>query len=126
MNIKARESFVKTYKKISNETWFQVKDGSIANFLLNGKDYRIAYDKKGQWKYTELTYSADKLPRSICDMIKREFYQNDIEYCSEFITSNFKAHIINMKDRETNKVMRVQVADGEILVIPDTSSTRED
>lgn len=56
----------------------------------------------------------------------REFYQNDIEYCSEFITSNFKAHIITMKDRETDKVIKVQVADGEMLVIPNTSSTIED
>lgn len=125
MNIKARQSFVKTYKNITNETWFPASDGSIANFLLNGKDYRIAYDKNGQWKYTELTYSADKLPGSIREMVKREFYQNDIEYCSEFITSNFKAHIITMKDRETKKVIKVQVTDDQIVVIPESNSARE-
>lgn len=116
---KARQNFSKAYKSINNETWFPSGDGLIANFLLDGKDYRVAYNDNGQWKYTELTYSEDKLPPSVRETVKREFFDYEIQYCSEFIKSNFKAYIITMKGRDSERVIKVQFSDDDMQIVAD-------
>ena len=64
INSKAVRNFVRFYKNISDEKWYEIPDALIATFTFNDVDYRIDYDKKGNWLHTMRTYDENKcLPR---------------------------------------------------------------
>jgi hypothetical protein len=43
---KAVRNFVRSYKNVSNEKWYNVQNGFIAMFILGDINYRVDYDKK--------------------------------------------------------------------------------
>jgi hypothetical protein len=119
INVNAKRDFVQTFRNITNEVWFSIPGGYIANFLLNGIDYRIAYNNKGKWQYNQLIYSEEKLPFKVRDLVKSQYYDFDIEYCSEYQVRNLSVYIIALKDLQSMKISKVKVVEGEMELLPD-------
>ncbi|HEY1872430.1 MAG TPA: hypothetical protein VGG71_15305, partial [Chitinophagaceae bacterium] len=49
INMKAVRHFVINFPDVSNEKWYSTPDLLVAMFTLYNIDYRVDYDKKGNW-----------------------------------------------------------------------------
>lgn len=67
-------NFLKTYKDVSGETWFEVKDGFEAMFHSDDMAYQVTYDKKGNWLRTIKAYDEEKLSHDIRHIVKSTYY----------------------------------------------------
>jgi len=78
VNSKAVRNFVRTHKNVFNEKWYKLPGGFVARFLINDVDYRVDYDKKGNWFSTIRTYDESKLPKDIRHVVKSSYYDYSI------------------------------------------------
>jgi len=117
VNLKALKDFSKSFHEVSNEKWFKVPGGVIANFLFKGIDFRIKYDENGKWLYNLLTYPEDNLPSDVSSLIRSRYYHYEIEFCNEYQLSNSTIYVVKMNDDKSIKTIRI--ADGEMEVIAD-------
>lgn len=118
INQKALKDFSKSFKNVVNPNWY--KDGRgyyIANFLKGGIDTKVVYDAKGRWLYNLLTYTEDKLPFEIRDMVKTTYYDFDILVCHEYTIQGGSVYVIKMQDEKTLKT--VKIIAGEMTVTED-------
>lgn len=119
INVKAKGDFVKAFRNVTGETWFSIPGGYIANFLSNGIDYRVTYDDKGNRQYNQLIYSEEKLPFRVRDMVKSQYYDFDIEFCTEYQAHDFSVYMLTLKNSKTMNTLKMVVADGEIKILTD-------
>src|SRR5690348_15339505 len=49
ISTRAVRNFVKDFPEVSNENWSCTEDLFVATFTLNDINYRIDYDRKGNW-----------------------------------------------------------------------------
>lgn len=119
INVKAKRDFVKGFHRITDETWFSIPGGCIANFLLDGIDYRITYNDKGKRQYNQLIYSEEDLPFRVRDMVKSQYYDFDIEFCSEYQIHDFSVYLLTLKNPKTMNTFKMIVADGEMEILSD-------
>jgi hypothetical protein len=115
VNAKAFKDFRKSYKNVSNEKWFKVSDGFTADFTVNGISNKIYYNKKGQWIASLKTYREDKFSPDIRDIVKRRFYDYQINYVQEVETLDTygtPTYIVHLEDNNNIKLARIE--DGEM------------
>jgi len=118
---KAVRNFVRSYKNVSNEKWYNVQDGFIAMFILDDINYRVDYDKKGNWLHTIRTYDENKLPSDVRHLVKSSYYDyniivvQDIEIPWEpfmgFATNPF-IYIVHLEGK--TKLINLRVSNGEM------------
>ncbi len=117
INIKAKRDFVKGFRNVTGETWFSIPGGYIANFLSGGIDYRITYNDKGKRQYNQLTYSEEKLPFRVRDMVRSQYYDFDIEFCTEYQVHDFSFYLLTLKNPKTSKTFKMMATDGEMEIL---------
>src|SRR5882672_10575884 len=84
INPKAIRDFIKYYKGSSDAEWSQLKDGRIVcRFVVDNTINRAYYDNKGNSQYTVASYTEDKLPGDIRNMVKSVYYDYAITYVNE-------------------------------------------
>ena len=116
INQKALKNFTKHYKNATNQTWYNLADGIyIARFTSGGVDTKVVYNARGQWLYNLLTYTEDKLPFEIRDMVKSTYFHYDIFLCHEYTVQGGPVYIIKMQNEKTVKTARI--VEGEMSVI---------
>ena len=115
ISTKAIKTFAKSYKDVSGEQWEKIEDGYTAKFILNGVTNRIYFDKKGKWSGSLKSYSEDKLPYEMRDIVKRTYYDFTITYVQEVETIDshkVPTYIIHLQDKDQIKLVRL--FDGEM------------
>jgi hypothetical protein len=118
---KAVREFVRSYKNVSNEKWYNVQDGFIAMFILDDINYRVDYDKKGNWLHTIRTYNENKLPSDVRHLVKSSYYDYNIivvqeieipwEPFMDFATEPF-IYIVHLEGK--TKLINLRVSNGEM------------
>ena len=113
VNWKAARTFVRAYKNVQNEQWYDLPDGLIAKFALNDIKYRVYFDKKGNWHHAIRTYDETKLSPEVRHVVKRSYYDYNIALIQE-IEMPFKVftYIILLEGR-TNWI-NLRISEGEI------------
>jgi hypothetical protein len=119
INVKAKKDFVKAFRNVVNETWFAIPGGYVANFLSKGIDYRITYNDKGKRQYNQLIYSEEKLPFRVRDMVRSQYYDFDIDYCSEYQVHDFSIFLLTLKNPKTSETFKMIATDGEMEILAD-------
>ena len=117
INTKALKDFRKSYKSVSNETWQKNATGFTAQFLSDGVNNAIYYDKKGNWNASLKGYSEDKLNHEVRDIVKRKYYDYTISYVQEIETNGTNGvptYIVHLEDKTTVKLVRVSDGDMDI------------
>ncbi len=117
VNVKALKDFSKSFKNAVGEKWYSVSDGFIANFSQDGIETKVAYNKKGKWHSTLLTYDGTKLPSDVRDLVKSTYNNFSILVAYEIHLDNNLVYILKLEDKKTLKTLRI--TDGEIEVISD-------
>ena len=118
VNIKAVRKFIRCHKNISDERWFKIEGGYIANFLSGNIDTRIVYNNNGNWLYNLFFYTEDKLQPEIRNMVKSNYYDYEISFVFEYKFYDRIVYVIRIRDQSKNlKVLRI--CDGEMEEITD-------
>jgi hypothetical protein len=116
INTKAIKDFASKFGTSLNETWYQIKDGFVSNFKLDGFTNRVYYDKKGRWQYTVKTYGEKKLPRDIRSIVKSTYYDYSIVMVEEVQSADNMIYVIHIDGENDFKKLRVS-KDGELDVM---------
>jgi hypothetical protein len=113
VNSKAVRNFVRVYKNISGEKWYEIPDALIAIFTFNDINYRIDYDKKGNWLHTMRTYSENKLPADIRHLVKSSYYDYNIMFVQEIEKPRETfTYVVHLEGK--TKLINLRVSDGEM------------
>ncbi len=106
-------SFLKKYKDVSDEKWIDVKDGFVAMFNLNGIDYQVAYDKKGNLLRTIRSYNEDNMPPDLRHVVRSNYYDYGINRVHEIETPlKPLTYVIQLVGKK--EVINLGFSDGEM------------
>jgi len=109
-------SFIKNYPGVSNEKWFELRDGFVAMFNLNNMDYQVAYDKKGNWIHTIRSYDENELPPGVRHVVKSGYYDYAIGLVQEIQTPVDQVSYVIQLSGKTD-LIKLSFSDGEIQVL---------
>jgi hypothetical protein len=117
VNQKAVRDFKKAFKDISNEKWYSIKNGFLAEFSLNTTKNRVVYDKKGNWRFTVSYYEEKNLPAEIRAIVKPVYYDYTITRIAEVHVDDKIIYIVHVQNNSSLKTLRV--CEGEMELIED-------
>lgn len=109
-------NFIRAYKYVTGEKWFEVKDGYIVMFHKDDYNYQVAYEKKGDWLYTILSYTENKLPKDIRHLIKSNYYDYDINLVQEIQRPKDPSIYIFQLIGKT-ELIKLRVCDNEMQLL---------
>jgi hypothetical protein len=113
VNPKAVRDFMRSYKSVSNEKWYQLQHGLVVIFSLDTIKYQVEYDRKGAWLYTIRIYNENILPRDIRHLVKSTYYDYAIRLVHEIETPRHTFTYIVLLDG-TAEFINLRVSDGEM------------
>jgi len=70
-------NFKQKFKSVTSVRWYESSYGFVVKFSLEGTDYRVDFDKKGNWLYTIRNYDEMKLPEDVRRLIN-DSYDDDV------------------------------------------------
>ena len=107
VSIKAVRNLLLNFDNVTNEEWYEAPDRSVVTFSVNDIQYRVDYDKQGNWIQTIRIYGAAKLPADVRDAVRSTYYDYNIFQVQEveiplhpvnyFITIDNKTKLINLR-----------------------------
>jgi len=116
VNSRVIKNFVRSYKDVSGEKWFELKGGFVAMFNLDDMDCQVAYDKKGNWLRTIRSYGEAKLSQDLRHTIKSIYYDYDINRVQEIEKPvDPIAYIIQLVGK--TELINLRICDGEMTVL---------
>jgi hypothetical protein len=113
ISTRAIRNFVMDFPEVSNETWFCTQDLFVAMFTLNDVNYRIDYDRKGNWIETFRTYNEKSLPDDVRQSVKVSYYDYNI-YLVQEIQQPFHPNVYIIHLEGTKRLINLQVCNGVI------------
>ena len=123
VNVRVVKNFVRSYKDVSGEKWFEMKSGFVAMFSLDDIDYQVAYNKKGNWIRTIRSYGEVKLSQDLRHTIKSTYYDYDINRVQEIEKPiDPIAYIIQLVGK--TELINLRICDGEMTVLQKFNKSR--
>ena|SRR5215469_3445562 len=109
-------NFLKTYQDVSDEKWFEVKDGFAVIFRLDEVGYQVTYTKRGDMIRTIRTYNEARMSQVLRHLVKSTYYDYDISLVQEIESSNNPAtYIIQLLSKTELMTLRVTIDEMEVL-----------
>ena len=118
VNSKAVKDFRKSFAGASGEKWFVIPSGFTTKFTQNDIQYRVDYNKKGNWTGTMKSYDEKKLSRDIRRIVKSTYYDYSITWVNEITVTDYfplSVYFIHIEDETSFK--NLQIVDGEMIVL---------
>jgi len=110
---RAIRHFLENFNEVCNETWYCTPGLFVAMFKLNDIDYRVEYDKNGNWIETYRNYGETKMPPDVRQAVKGSYPDYDIYLIEEIVQPLHPiAYIIHLENKA--KLINVRVSDGVI------------
>ena len=119
LNSKAVRHFNHDFKFAENETWFKIKDGFTAKFMMDNIQYRVGYDKKGNWLNTMKIYHEAEMPQTIRHQVKSIYYDYAITQIQELELKNQIVYIVHIDNNDGFK--KLYISDDEMNVMEEYS-----
>jgi hypothetical protein len=95
-------NFEQRFKNVTSTRWYESSYGLVVKFNLKGIDYRVDFDKKGNWLYTIRNYSEMKMPAEVRRLINRLYKDYSIMLVQEietpFNSQTFVVHLDGKTD----------------------------
>ena len=115
VNAKAVKNFTKQFGGNKAAKWYQTSEAFVAQFNSNGTETKVIYDLKGNWHSMLRTYSEDKMPFDVRDLVKSTYYDFSIVVVYEITHADNITYILKIQDSKAIKTLRVK--DGNMEVI---------
>jgi len=113
ISTRALRNFIMDFPEVSNENWFCTQDMFVAMFRLNDINYRVDYDRKGNWIETFRTYTEKDLPDDVRQSVKGSYYDYSI-YLVQEIQQPFHPSVYVVHLEGKKKLINLQVCNGVI------------
>jgi hypothetical protein len=111
ISMKAIRDFAMNFPEISDENWLSTPDLFVAMFTLNDINYRIDYDRKGNWIETFRTYREANLPEDVRQAVKGSYYEYNIYLVQEIIQPFHPVlYIVHLEGKK--KLINLQLCNG--------------
>ena len=120
INAKAIKDFNTRFSGADNAMWFSDKNGFTTYFVKDGNGVMELYDKNGDWQYSLIFYSEDKLPRDVRAAVKSTYFDMAITLVEEVQTTDSKVYIVHLEDKANIKILKVN-DQGEYEIMQDLS-----
>lgn len=116
VNATAIRNFIRSYKNVTDEKWFELEDGFVAMFSLDDIDYQARYTKKGNWVGTIRSYRENKLSSDVRHLVKSTYYDYDINLVQDIERPrNPLTYVIQLIGK--TEIIKLRVCDDEITVL---------
>ena len=113
ISTRAIRDFVLNFPEVSNENWCSTPDLFVAMFTLNDVNYRIDYDRKGNWIETFRTYGETNLSEDVRQSVKSSYYDYNI-YLVQDIQQPFHPTIYIVHLEGKKRLINLQVCNGVV------------
>lgn len=113
ISTRAVRKFVMDFPEVSNENWFCTEELFVAMFTLDEINYRVDYDKKGNWIETFRTYNEKNLPEDVRQSVKASYYDYNI-YLVQEIQQPFHPNVYIVHLDGKKRLINLQVCNGVI------------
>jgi len=98
VNPKVLRNFIREFHNAGNVRWFRVKDYILAISTQMDLPTRTLFDKEGYIVYSISLYSEKQLPFEIRDLIKRKYYDYNIDYVWKATDDNHQQWTAKMEN----------------------------
>jgi len=116
INAAVLRSFIKAFKNVTDEKWHESPDGFVAMFTLRDINYQVMYTKKGDWTGTIRSYRENDLSPDVRHLVKRTYYDYDINLVQEIDKPlNPATYIIQLIGK--TEILKVGVCNDEMTVL---------
>jgi len=113
ISTRAIRKFVMDFPEVSNENWFCTEELFVAMFTLDDVNYRVDYDRKGNWIETFRTYNEKGLPEDVRQSVKVSYYDYNI-YLVQEIQQPFHPNVYIVHLDGKKRLINLQVCNGVI------------
>ncbi|PWT77190.1 MAG: hypothetical protein C5B59_04640 [Bacteroidetes bacterium] len=117
VNTKAMRDFRKAFKNVSDEKWYSISSGYLAEFTDHSIKNSVVYDKKGNWVFTIRYYDEKDLPGDVRSQVKKTYYDYTITTVEEIHVDDKVIYLVHLQNDSTWK--KVRICDGEMQLIED-------
>jgi hypothetical protein len=116
VNSRVVKNFIRSYKNVSNEKWYKLRDGFVTMFDLGGIGYQVAYGKKGNWLHTIRSFDESGLSEDLRHMVKSIYYDCAINLVQQIDKPvDPTAYLIQLKSK--TEIINLRIYDGEMTVL---------
>jgi hypothetical protein len=109
-------NFLHSYGNAHDEKWYESRGNFIVVFDLDGMDYQVAYNKKGNWLRTIRSYHENKLTQAVRHLVKSTYYDYDINSVQD-IEKPFDPIIYLVQLLGKTELINLKVCNGEMVVL---------
>ena len=110
---RAIRHFLVNFSEVSNETWYSTPELFVAMFKLNDIDYRVDYDRNGNWIETYRTYDETKMSPDLRQSVMSSYWDYHIYLVQEIQQLRHPVtYIIHLENK--TKLINLQVSDGVV------------
>jgi hypothetical protein len=113
ISTRAIRHFLINFPEVSHENWFSTPDLFITTFTLNDVNYRVDYDRSGNWIETFRTYEETNLPEDVRQSVKASYYDYSI-YLVQEIEQPFRPNIYIIHLDGKKRLINLQVCNGVV------------
>jgi hypothetical protein len=113
--VRATRDFWKRAGQKTNEEWYKLPDGFLAEYTDDGIRNRIVYDKKGYWKFSMQEYREKQLPEDVREFVKSQYYDYSIGWVKEVKQEGSLVYVIDLEN--DNEWINLAVQDGETRIL---------
>ena len=116
INAAALRSFVRSYKNVTDEKWYETPGGLVAVFSMRDINCQVMYTKKGDWTGSIRSYQENNLCRDVRHLVKRTYYDYDINLVQEIERPlNPTTYIIQLIGK--TEIIKLAVCNDELTVL---------
>jgi len=92
--------------------------GYVVHSIIDGRQARTAYDKKGKWVYTIQQYSIDNLDANVVDRVRSVYYAYGVTSIQKVEQPGMApVYIVHLENTKSIKLVRL--TDDEIELVQD-------
>jgi hypothetical protein len=114
INIKALRDFKQSYKTVSDEEWYETPDGFEARFTLDNADFKVDYNKRGNWLATSRTYDEKEMAKDIRARVKMIYFDYTIKWIEEIEVPHHTTYFVHLEG--TTELINLIVSDEDMDV----------
>lgn len=115
INTKAVKDFTRTYKNVSDATWFKTEKEFIVFFTRDDISFRVFYTKNGHYEGIIRDYTEDKLPPEIRNLVKSTYYDFNIYHINEVSADGIISYLIKIEGKTSWKTIKVTNDEMEVV-----------
>ncbi|HET9826053.1 MAG TPA: hypothetical protein VFP87_12015 [Chitinophagaceae bacterium] len=110
---RAIRHFLVNFNEVSNETWYSTPDLFVAMFKLNDIDYRVDYDRNGNWIETYRTYDQTKMSPELKQAVESAYWDYHVYLVQEIEQALHPIlYVVHLENKR--KLINLQVSDGVV------------